>query len=253
MNILVKYHNSNCQIESYGNWVDLKSSINVKLKTFENKLIPLGVSMKLPKYFQGNIVPRSSTYKKYRIIQANHYGVVDGPDSKSCGYSGNDDIWMFNAIALKDTEIKIGDRICQFEIRPIMTAPWWIKLKWIFNSKINFIEVNDLKSNNRGGFGSSDEKNIAIISKSIKDFNFHIKNNYNNYKKINNLHYKINNLNYYCISRPEHSHSLTIDDVITTNLSTENKLYDLIIDNIIPSLKNLSLEKYNEIIKKIEL
>lgn len=155
MKILVKYHNTECRLESYGNWIDLKSSININLKLFENRLIPLGVSMKLPKYYQGNIVPRSGTYKKYGMIQANHYGIVDGPDNNGDGYSGNDDLWMFNAIALKDTKISIGDRICQFEIRPTMIAPWWVKLKWLFDNKIEFIEVNDLKSNNRGGFGTT--------------------------------------------------------------------------------------------------
>jgi dUTP pyrophosphatase len=155
MEVLIKYHNLNCQIKSYGNWIDLKSAENIEFKLFENKLIPLGVSMKLPKYFQANIVPRSGTYKKYGLIQANHYGVVDGPDDKSNGYSGNNDIWMFNAIAFRDTKINIGDRICQFEIRLTMKAPWWVKLKWLFDNKIEFIEVEDLKSKNRGGFGST--------------------------------------------------------------------------------------------------
>jgi len=155
MNILVKYHNIECHLEQHGNWVDLKSSKFVQFKKFENKLIPLGVSIQLPKYYQANIVPRSGTYKNYSLIQANHYGVVDGPDNESDGYSGNNDIWMFNAIALKNSEINIGDRICQFEIRLTMKAPWYIKLKWLFDNKVKFIETNDLKSSNRGGFGST--------------------------------------------------------------------------------------------------
>jgi dUTP pyrophosphatase len=155
MKIFIKYHNPICKLESFGNWIDLKSAENVEIKQFENKLISLGVSMKLPKYFQGNIVPRSGTYNKYFVIQGNHYGVVDGGDDKSDGYSGNNDIWKFNAIAIKNTKISEGDRICQFEIKPIMKAPWYVKLKWIFTSKIDFIEVDDLKCNDRGGFGHS--------------------------------------------------------------------------------------------------
>lgn len=155
MKILVKYHNENCKIEKHGNWIDLKSSETVTITKLENKLISLGVSVKLPKYYQANIVPRSGTFKKYKIIQTNHYGVVDGPDKTSNGYSGNDDIWKFNALAFEDTTIGEGERICQFEIRPIMSAPWYIKLKWIFDNKINIIEVSDLKSPNRGGFGST--------------------------------------------------------------------------------------------------
>lgn len=155
MNIYIKYHNPICAIESHGNWIDLKSAETIEFNKWDYKLISLGVSMKLPKYYQANIVPRSGTFKKYKVIQHNHYGVVDGPDHDSQGYSGNDDIWKFGAIAFDKTIIKEGDRLCQFEIRLIMTAPWYVKLKWIFNNKIKFIEVNDLKSINRGGFGTT--------------------------------------------------------------------------------------------------
>ena len=158
MKIKIKYHNQNCKIESFGNWIDLKSAEEVQLKSGEHKLIFLGVSMKLPKYYQANIVPRSSTYKNYGLIQANHYGVVDGPTDTSGGYSGNDDLWYFSAICLKEGEkfkVNVGDRICQFEVRPQMSAPWWVKLKWLFDNKIEFIEVDYLDSVNRGGIGSS--------------------------------------------------------------------------------------------------
>jgi dUTP pyrophosphatase len=155
MRIYIKYHNPACKVETHGNWIDLKSAESVELRKWQFKLIPLGVSMKLPKYYQANIVPRSGTFIKYNLIQHNHYGVVDGPDAERQGYSGNNDIWKFGAIAFEKTSIKEGDRLCQFEIRPIMTAPWYVKLKWIFDSKIKFIEVDDLKSTDRGGFGQS--------------------------------------------------------------------------------------------------
>jgi dUTP pyrophosphatase len=156
MKIKIKYHNEKCKLESHGNWIDLKSSENITMTTGQHKLIKLGVSMKLPKYFQANIVPRSSTYKQFGLLQANHLGVIDGPDSKFKGYSGNDDIWRFNAISFQGgTEIKVGDRICQFEIRPTMQTPWYVWLKWIFSTKIEFIEVDDLRTKNRGGFGTS--------------------------------------------------------------------------------------------------
>ena len=111
--------------------------------------------MRLPKYYQANVVPRSSTAIKFDLIQGNHYGVIDGPDNKSDGYSGNNDIWKFSAIAINKTKISIGDRICQFEIRPTMCAPWYVKLRWLFDNKIKFIEVSDLQSKDRGGFGST--------------------------------------------------------------------------------------------------
>jgi dUTP pyrophosphatase len=157
MNIYVKYHNPKCKFESYGNWIDLKASETIEFKKFEAKLIDLGISVKLPKYYQANIVPRSSTIK-LGLLQANHYGVVDGPDNKSNGYSGNNDRYKFSAFAIKNTIIEEGTRICQFEIRPTMYAPWYVKLRWIFNNKYKFIEVDDLGNNNRGGFGSTGGK-----------------------------------------------------------------------------------------------
>ena len=153
--IPIKYHNPICKLEIYGNWIDLKSAETVTITKLKNALVSLGVSMKLPKYFQANIVPRSGTFNKYGVIQGNHYGVVDGPTKTNDGYSGNNDVWKFNAIALKQTIITEGDRICQFEIKPTMFAPWWVKLKWLFVNKIEFVEVDDLKSNDRGGFGST--------------------------------------------------------------------------------------------------
>jgi dUTP pyrophosphatase len=153
--IYVKLHNKNCKLVSFGNWIDLKSSETVSLKKNEFRLIDLGISIKLPKYYQGNIVPRSGTYKNFKIIQTNHYGVVDGPTKHESGYSGDDDRWKFSALAMEDTNINIGDRICQFEIKPTMIAPFWVKIKWLFSSGIKIVYVDELSSKNRGGFGTT--------------------------------------------------------------------------------------------------
>lgn len=155
MKIKIKYHNQNCKIESFGNWIDLKSAETISFKKGTYKLIDLGVAMRLPKFFQANFVPRSGTFKKYGLIQTNHYAVIDGPDQNGAGYSGNDDIWRFGAYAMKESTVNEGDRICQFEIRPTMKAPWYIKLKWLFVNNITFIEVENLEDKNRGGFGNT--------------------------------------------------------------------------------------------------
>lgn len=160
MKIKVKYHNENCKIESFGDWIDLKaaqvvhfnapiSAFRSRKVSFDFKTISLGISMELPKYFEANIVPRSSTFKKFGLVSANHFGVIDN------GYCGDNDVWGFPAIALKETSIDEGDRICQFRIRPSQKAPWYIKLKWLFVSKIKFVEVDHLGNPDRGGFGSS--------------------------------------------------------------------------------------------------
>lgn len=119
-----------------GNWIDLRSAEDVKLKTFEFKLIPLGVAMKLPEGYEAHIAPRSSTFKNFKVIQVNSVGVVDS------SYCGSEDEWKMPVLAIEDTVIHKGDRICQFRI--VKSQP-----------KIRFIE-SDLSGNeNRGGFGST--------------------------------------------------------------------------------------------------
>lgn len=156
--LYVKLHNEKCKLESFGNWIDLRSSETISLNKNDFKLIDLGVSMKLPKYYQGNIVPRSGTYKNFKLIQTNHYGVVDGPTKTQSGYSGNNDKWKFAALAFDDTLVNEGERICQFEIKPTMFAPFLVKLKWLFSNGIKIVYVDDLNYEDRGGFGTTGKK-----------------------------------------------------------------------------------------------
>lgn len=137
--IKVKYHDKDLaglQMDKKGDWVDLRAAETVSLKQGEFKIISLGVSMKLPDGYEAHIVPRSSTYKNFGIIQTNHMGVVDN------SYSGTNDIWRFPALAVRDTVIHKNDRICQFRI--IKRQPM-----------LEFEEVEELDSENRGGFGST--------------------------------------------------------------------------------------------------
>lgn len=137
--IKVKYENSNMQHMqkiSEGDWIDLRAAETVKLKKGDFKLISLGVAMKLPKGYEAHIVPRSSTFKNFGIIQTNHQAVIDN------SYCGDNDIWKYPVYALKDTVIKEGDRICQFRI--MKKQP-----------KLRFKVVDKLKAKDRGGFGST--------------------------------------------------------------------------------------------------
>ena len=137
--ILIKYHNpalEKIKKFSIGDWIDLRAAEDVVLKKDEFRIISLGVSMKLPDGYEANIVPRSSTFKKWGIIQTNHMGVIDN------SYSGNNDIWCMPVYAMRDTEIKMNDRICQFRI--VKKQP-----------EIEFIEVDYLSGADRGGFGST--------------------------------------------------------------------------------------------------
>ena len=161
MKIKIKYHNPNCKITQFGDWIDVRAAETVTLHApctrksskvhFEDALISLGFSMELPMYFEANLVPRSSTFGQFHVIQANHMGVIDYT------YAGNNDIWKVKVIAFDDTVIKETDRIGQFRIRPTQDAPIWVKLKWLFTSKIEFVEVDNLEKSDRGGFGSTNK------------------------------------------------------------------------------------------------
>lgn len=122
-----------------GDWIDLYCAEEVVMRQGVFKLIPLGVAMKLPEGYEAIVAPRSSTYKKYGIIQANSIGVIDN------SYCGDEDQWMFPAIALAaDARIPKYERICQFRIQEKQT-------------EIEFKEVRALGNENRGGFGSTDK------------------------------------------------------------------------------------------------
>jgi dUTP pyrophosphatase len=126
-------------IDGKSDWIDLRAAEDVVMKQGEFKLIPLGVAMELPKGYEAHLVPRSSTFKNYGIIQTNHMGVIDET------YCGDNDQWRFPAYALRDTEIHAGDRICQFRIMEHQPA-------------IRFEEVESLDNEDRGGFGSTGRK-----------------------------------------------------------------------------------------------
>ena len=139
MKIKIKYFDNEIdKIEKIeiGDWIDLRSAETVELKQNEYRLIKLGIGMILPKGYEAHIVPRSSTFKNFGIIQTNHIGIIDE------SYCGDNDQWMFSAYALKDTVINKNDRICQFRI--IEKQP-----------KLEFEEVDFLSENDRGGFGST--------------------------------------------------------------------------------------------------
>lgn len=159
------------KIINKGEWIDLYSAAEISLNApqaktlkyhtvngekeghrdveFDWHLIPLGVAMKLPKGFEAVMIPRSSTFKSYGIMEANSMGLIDN------SYCGNNDEWRFPAIAFRDTVIPEGTRLCQFRIQLSQKATVWQKLRWLFSSKIEIEEVETLDGPDRGGFGST--------------------------------------------------------------------------------------------------
>ncbi|WP_310604720.1 dUTP diphosphatase [Anaerosporobacter sp.] len=123
-------------IDGKSDWIDLRAAEDVELKEGEFRLIPLGVAMQLPEGYEAHIIPRSSTYKNFGIIQSNHMGLVDE------SYCGPNDWWYMPAIALRETKICKNDRICQFRIEK-------------HQPQLAFDEVSVLTGKDRGGIGST--------------------------------------------------------------------------------------------------
>ena len=123
-------------IEDKNDWYDLRAAEDVEMKAGDFKLIKLGVAMQLPKGYEAHMAPRSGTFKNFGIIQANHVAVIDE------SYCGDNDQWLYPAIALRDTVIHKNDRICQFRI--IEHQP-----------PVQFIKVERLEGKDRGGFGTT--------------------------------------------------------------------------------------------------
>ena len=138
MKIKVKYHADITPLDKIkvGDWIDLRLAEDVKMFGGDFKLLSLGVSMKLPDGYEAVVIPRSSTFKNYGLIQANSVGLIDN------SYCGDRDIWLFPALATQYVEIPKNTRICNFMIQKKM-------------EDVEFITVDHLDGNNRGGFGST--------------------------------------------------------------------------------------------------
>ena len=138
--IKIKYFSNEieklCYIAGNSDWIDLRVAENVVMKKGEFRLIRLGVAMELPEGYEAHVVPRSSTYKNFGLIQTNHMGVIDQ------SYKGDADEWKWPALAMRDTEVHVGDRLCQFRIMK-------------HQPQISFLEVASLENEDRGGFGTS--------------------------------------------------------------------------------------------------
>ena len=124
--IKIKYFTDKIEKLAYiggkSDWVDLRSA--------------LGIAMELPKGYEAHVVPRSSTYKNFGVIQTNHMGVIDET------YCGDNDQWFMPVIAMRDTEIHVNDRICQFRIME-------------HQPELIFEETEVLGHADRGGHGST--------------------------------------------------------------------------------------------------
>lgn len=140
MKIRIKYFTEEIEklryIDGKSDWIDLRAAREVEMKKGDFALIPLGIAMELPAGYEAHVVPRSSTFKNFGIIQTNSMGIIDET------YCGDNDQWFFPAYALRDTVIRVNDRICQFRIMEHQPA-------------LEFQEEENLGNQDRGGHGST--------------------------------------------------------------------------------------------------
>ena len=140
LSIEVMYHNPDLipiNFQENGDWIDLRAAEEYHLYPYKFYLINLGISMKLPEGYEAHLVPRSSTFKNWGLIQTNGMGIIDN------SYCGENDIWMMPVITTKITHIQVNDRVCQFRI--VKKMPNNIVIK----------TVDHLNTIDRGGFGST--------------------------------------------------------------------------------------------------
>ena len=140
MKIRIKYFSDGIEKLKYiggkSDWIDLRAAEDISMKAGEFRLIPLGVAMALPEGYEAHVVPRSSTFKNFGILQVNSMGIIDE------SYCGDGDEWHFPAFATRAAYIRKNDRICQFRIIEHQPA-------------VRFETVLELGHDNRGGFGST--------------------------------------------------------------------------------------------------
>ena len=139
MEIKVKYFTDSIEPLAQvpgSDWVDLRAAEDVVMKAGEFRLIPLGIAVALPEGYEAHVVPRSSTFKNYGLLQTNSMGVVDG------SYCGDGYKWRRPAYATSDEEIPRNTRLCQFRI--VENQP-----------SLTFTTVERLEGSDRGGFGST--------------------------------------------------------------------------------------------------
>lgn len=138
--IKVKYFTSDYEpltyVDGKSDWIDLHTAEEVTMKAGEFRLIPLGVAIALPEGYEAHLVPRSSTFKNYGILQTNSMGVIDYT------YRGDNDQWKMPTYATRNVVIPRGARICQFRI--VRNQP-----------QLTFEQVEHLDGPDRGGFGST--------------------------------------------------------------------------------------------------
>lgn len=178
MKIKIKEVTPGCmpEIIKVGDWIDLITAEDYTLKCphakmlhkqkkkedenteryrdviFNYTLLDLGVVIEMPKGYEGILLPRSSSFKKWGIIQTNSMGIVDND------YKGPNDIWKMPVMATRTVTIPKGTPIAQFKVQLSQKATIWQKIKWLFSSKVELVKVDEVTNEDRKGIGEGSDK-----------------------------------------------------------------------------------------------
>ncbi|MFH1088459.1 MAG: dUTP diphosphatase [Patescibacteria group bacterium] len=109
--------------------------------------VPCNVVVEIPKGYMLQVVPRSSfPFKKPGLIQGNHVGTIDQD------FCGPNDELMFPVYNTTDHPISLerGEAYCQAIFVQI--------------GKAEFVEVDEMVSIDRGGFGSTDRPEHILVN-----------------------------------------------------------------------------------------
>jgi len=129
---------------------DLLARTDITIRPAEIALIPSNVIVEVPIGYSLIIASRSSTPRKLGLTEPHGIGIIDQD------YCGNDD------------EIKI--QVMNFTGKPV-TIEKGAKIAqglFIRTDRLEFEEVEEIKKQSRGGFGSTDKIKVKVMEKGIK-------------------------------------------------------------------------------------
>lgn len=116
--------------------MDLRANLTepLTLKPMQRALVPTGISIELPKGFEGQVRPRSGLAIKQGLTCLNAPGTIDAD------YRGEINVILIN-LSQEDQVIQHGDRIAQLVVQQYSRISWTV--------------VEELSSTKRaaGGFG----------------------------------------------------------------------------------------------------
>ena len=124
---------------SYSHITSGKTQKHVAYAKGDVVILHTGLAMELPEGTYGELLPRSSTFRKTGLLMTNSVGIIDHD------YCGDNDEWMAMMYATRDGYITLGEDYLQFRVMSNMESH-------------DIEEVSTLGQASRGGYGSTDKE-----------------------------------------------------------------------------------------------